>query len=107
MIEQVVEKLDRDRIEDYEICQKIPNDVISVAPGPNPRIYIPSEYDYFQYDIDNFLRIKAKFIRTTTDTEKGRYIMKLSGPLNLIQYYELIKYIIKEEGFCSILDDTL
>jgi hypothetical protein len=105
MIQKITERLDKDGETDYEVSDRIPSDVISITGELNGlKIYIPTDLDYAQYEIDDFIRSMAKFIRTNTITEKGRFVMTLNGNLNFIQYYKLIKNIIKEEGFCTILD---
>lgn len=104
MIDMIVDKLDRDGEEDYEISSKIPKDVISITADPtNVRIYIPRSLDYCQYDIDDEVRLISKFIRTNTNYERGINVMKLSGPLTFQQYYKLVKSIIKNQGFCTFL----
>jgi hypothetical protein len=105
MIQKITERLDKDGETDYEVSDRIPSDVISITGELNGlKIYIPTDLDYAQYEIDDFIRSMAKFVRTNTITEKGRFVMTLNGNLNFIQYYKLIKNIIKEEGFCTILD---
>lgn len=105
IINKVVEKLDREGIEDYEVSDRIPNDVISItAENLNGvRIYIPEEMEYSQFEIDDYIRKQAKFVRTNTTQERKFFIMKLTGTLTQPQYYNIIKWIIEEQGFCTIL----
>ena len=106
MITKLTEKLDKDGIEDYEVSSRIPNDVISIYPNPSMlKIYIPSNLEYSQYSIDDFIRSMVPHIRTTTSIERNIYVMKLSGVLNFDQLYKLIKEIIDTEEFCTLLDD--
>lgn len=107
MITKITEKLDRDRISDYEITSKIPKDVISVFPDSrNTRVYIPEDLEYYQYDIDDFIRSMIPSMRTNTSMERDIYIMKVyGGTFNETQLYKLVKFIIDETDFCSLLND--
>lgn len=105
MITKLTEKLDRDRIEDYEVSDKIPRDVISISPDPSSiNIYIPRDLEYSQYTIDDTIRSLVPHLRTTTTLERDIYVMKLSGTLNFDQLYKLIREIIEDNEFCSIID---
>lgn len=107
MIKNITSKLDREGLEDYEVSSRIPTDVISINSDlSNIMIYIPIEYEYSQYEIDNFIRSIAPFVRTETTLEdKNIFVMKLSNKLTEAQYYKLIKEIIKEEEFCTIINE--
>lgn len=106
MIEKVTEKLDRSGVYDYEVTDKIPLDVISINSDlDNLRIYIPIDLEYSQYDIDDFIRDLAPYFRTSTSLDRNIYVMKLNGKINLDQYCKLIKFIVEEEEFCSIIDN--
>ena len=87
MITKLTEKLDKDRIGDYEVSNKIPKDL-----------------EYSQYEIDDFIRSMAAHIRTITILERDIYVMKLSGSLTFEQIYKLIREIIDTEEFCTIID---
>lgn len=105
MITKLTEKLDKDRIGDYEVSSKIPNDVISIYPDPSSiKIYIPRDLEYSQYEIDDTIRSLAPHIRTNTSLERNIYVMKLSGSLTFDQIYKLIRNIIDSEEFCAIVD---
>lgn len=105
MITRLTEKLDRDHVEDYEVTDRIPKDVISVTADPTSlKIYIPRDYEYSQFGIDDFIRSQVSHIRTTVTLDRNIYVMKLSGSLTFDQYYKLVRYIIDEEEFCSILE---
>ena len=107
MITKKTKKLDRDRISDYEVTSKVPNDVISIFPDPKCiKIYIPEDLEYSQYDIDDYIRSIAPYMRTNTSMERDIYVMKISGGnFNEGQLYKLVKYIIEETDFCSIIND--
>ena len=106
MIEKLVDKLEKNRLEDFEVSDRIPKDVISVTTDlKDIRIYIPTDLDYAQYEIDDEIRRNAKFLRTKTVLDRNMYIMTLiGGTLTLSQLYNVIKYIIEELGFCTLLD---
>lgn len=105
MTDKLIERLDRDRIEDYDVDDRVPTDVISVTSDPTQlSIYIPTDYEYSQYDIDDFIRSMAPHLRTTTRMDRNIYVMKLSGSLTFEQFVKLVKYIIKTDDFCTIID---
>lgn len=106
MIEKLVDKLEKDRLEDFEVSNRIPKDVISITTDlKDIRIYIPTELDYAQYEIDDEIRRNAKFLRTKIILDRNIYEMTLiGGTLTFSQYYNVVKYIIKEQGFCTLLD---
>lgn len=109
MITKITEKLDRDRINDYEVTDRVPKDVISIYPDPKCiKIYIPEELEYSQYDIDDFIRSMVPYMRTSISMERDLYVMKVSGGnFNENQLYKLVRYIIDETDFCSIINDEV
>ena len=68
------------------------------------KIYIPRDLDYVQYKIDDEIRLLAKFVRTQVNLERNIFVMKLNGTLTPAQQAKLVKFIIEEEGYCTILD---
>ena len=108
MINRITEKLDRDGVQDYEISSRIPKDVASITTDLGDlKIYLPLDFEYNQYDIDNFIRNNfGSYIRTTTKQDRDIYIMTLSTRLNENQYYKLIKFIIELTEFITILDNN-
>ena len=57
-------------------------------------IYIPLEYEYSQYEIDNFVRSIAPFVRTETTLEdRNIFVMKLSGKLTESQITKEVQII--------------
>ena len=107
MIDRISKKLDKEGIEDYDIVQKIDKDYINITSDLNNLcIYIPTELEYVQYDIDDYIRSLAPYVRTSTNLDRNLYVMKLaSGKLTEDQYYKLVKYIIAENEFCALIDD--
>ena len=106
MIPQITELLDKDDIEDYEVESKVPKDVISVSveEGGKVKIFLPKDYEYSQYDIDDFIRTLYPYYRTTTTSEGRIKIMKPSGDMDAQKIAKLIEYIIEENEFCTIVD---
>jgi hypothetical protein len=108
MLDKITDKLDRERIDDYEVYDKIPSDVIGITGDlKNATIYIPEEMDDELYRIDDFLRREARFLRTrlgvSSDKKKVRTI-EIMGTLTLSQYVKLVDFIIDEADFCAIVD---
>lgn len=106
MIDRITKKLDSAGLDDYDIATRIPEDSISVTSDlANLKIYLPREYEYSQYDIDDFIRGLGMF-RTKTVPDGDIYIMTVSGGrLNEMQYFKLLKYIIEENEFITILEE--
>lgn len=106
MIEDITKQLDKIGVEDYEVSKKIPLDVISVTSDlKQPRIYIPRDFEYSQYDIDDFIRSLVSHTRTKTIYDRNIYIMTVSTSLSLAQYCKLVKYITEEWEFCTIIEN--
>ena len=88
----------------YDVDLSIPDDVMSVNLDlDHMEIYIPLEFEYSQYTIDNDIRKIASYLRTDVRLDRDIYIMSLSSKVTFDQYYKIIKAIIREEGFCSIV----
>ena len=107
MLGNIVAKLDRDGIEDYDVSSRIPKDSISITTDlANLKIYLPLDYEYSQYDIDDWVRNKVgSWIRSTTRMDRDLYVMTFSGKLNETQYYSLVKFIIESNEFVVLLDN--
>ena len=105
MLNRIVSRLDKEKIQDYEVESKIPQDSISITTDLNDlRIYIPLDFEYSQYALDDFIRETVGYIRTNTVLDRNIYVMRLSSKITESQYYKLVKYIVEEEGFCVLLD---
>ena len=105
MLNKITAKLDQEREDNYDIDLSIPNDVISVNLDlDHMEIYIPTEFEYSQYTIDDKIRSIASYLRTNIKFDRDIYIMSLTSKVTFDQYYRIIKAIIKEEGFCSIVN---
>lgn len=99
--------LDEKGIQDFDIVDKVQKDVISFSIDDisgNPVIYIPREFEYSQYEIDDVIREMSPSARTRTNLDRDVYVMKLtSGSLNSVQCSKLLEKIIDIEGFCSLI----
>ena len=106
MLERLIEKLDKEGIQDYDTSSRIPGDVVSISTDPGDfKINLPLDYEYNQYDIDNFIRNNfGSFIRTKTKQDRDLYVMTLSTKLNENQLFKLIKYIIDICEFIVLID---
>lgn len=105
MIDKIIESLDKSNIEDYEVVDRIPRDVPSVTVDDRGmvRIILPEDLEYSQYDIEDFLRDMQPNLRVSTTFEKKLYILKVNYPLDIKQVSMLVKYIISENEFCSLI----
>lgn len=104
MLDNIINKLESEKIEDFEITEKVPKDSISITGDiKNIKLYIPIDLEYTQIKIEDFIRELSKFNRCSTNLDRNIFVMKLSDSLTLPQYIKLVKFIIEEEGFCSIL----
>lgn len=106
MLERIIAKLDKEGIQDYDTSTRIPGDVVSITTDLDDlKIYLPLDYEYNQYDIDNFIRNTfGSFIRTRTKQDRNLYVMTLSAKLNENQYFKLVKYIIESCEFVELIE---
>ena len=107
MIDRIAKKLDALDFEDYDISTRIPKDSISISSDlGNLKVYLPSDYEYSQYDIDDFVRGLSSHFRTKTTEEDGFYVMSiLGGRLTEAQYFKLAKFIMEENEFITFLEN--
>jgi len=104
VILKLKEKLEKEKEIDWEVSDYIPNDSISVTANLSSiKIYVPEEFEYSQYDIDDFIRTEFKYIRTNVSYDRNILVMKLNGALTQVQFEKLVKYIIKSQGYCTLL----
>ena len=106
MLERIVAKLDKEGVQDYDTSTRIPKDVVSITSDLGDlKIYLPLDFEYNQYDIDNYIRSNfGSFVRTKTKQDRDLYVMTLSTKLNENQYYKLIKYIIEVCEFIVLIE---
>ena len=106
MIEEIADRLENKGIQDFEVVDKIPKDVISLLflPSGEINIYIPREFEYSQYEIDDIIRSISPSFRTRTILDRDIYVMKLTtGRLNTQQCSKVVEKIIDLDGFCSLV----
>lgn len=106
MIEEIADRLENKGIQDFEVVDKIPKDVISLLflPSGEINIYIPREFEYSQYEIDDIIRSISPSFRTRTVLDRDIYVMKLTtGRLNTQQCSKIVEKIIDLDGFCSLV----
>ena len=106
MLDRIIAKLDKDGVQDYDTSTRIPSDSVSITTDlGNLKIYLPMDYEYNQYDIDNYIRNNfGSFVRTKTKQDRDLYVMTLSTKLNENQYYKLVKYIIEICEFIVLIE---
>lgn len=107
VIQDLTDRLEKEKEYDYSIESKIPKDSISITANLGSlEIYIPKDFEYSQYNIDDYLREILPYAYSDTRMEAGgltRMIIK-GAKLTPAQYYKLVKFIIKEGEFCVILN---
>ena len=102
-VEEIVEKLEKERIEDFEVREYISDNEISVNTDlDNLEIYIPKEADFARYDIEDLVSDMLPYASINTVQERRVYVLKVRGKMRKDQYYKLLKFIIEEEGFVVI-----
>ena len=105
MLNRISQKLDAEHIDGYDIVDEIPSDSISISGKlAGTEIYLPEGLDYSQYDIDDYIRSLSPGLRTLVSQDRDLYVMKVKGRMTETQYIKLIKFIIKKEEVCSIVE---
>jgi hypothetical protein len=103
-VKEIVEKLEKERIEDFEVREYISNNDISINTDlDNLEIYIPKDADYIKYDIEDFISDMLPYSSINQVIERKVIILKVRGKMRKDQYLKLIKFIIEEEGFVVIM----
>lgn len=108
-INDIINKLDKEDLIDYDISYSIPSDCISISADlDNFRIFIPYEDEFAQYDIDDFIREFGVTYRTKTVRDRNLFILTvIGGKINEKQFYKLLKFLITEYKYCNILLDKV
>ncbi len=102
-VSEIVEKLEKERIEDFEVREYISDTDISINTDLDAlEVYIPKEADFARYDIEDFICDMLPYASINTVLERKVCILKVRGKMRKDQYYKLIKFIIDEEGFIVI-----
>lgn len=107
MIDRITKKLDNAGLDDYDIDTRVPGDSISVSSDlGNLKIYLPYNSEYFKYDIDDFIRGLSSVLRTKSALDGDVYVISVyGGRLTEDQYFKLLRFIIEEEEFVTILEE--
>lgn len=102
---KTTETLDRERIYDYEVSDRVKKDCVSVGSDlGNLEIWIPRDYEFAQYSIDDCIRDMLPYAYTSVKEEGGIFKMTVRGKLTQTQYIKLLKTIIKETEFVNIIE---
>lgn len=106
VIRKATESLEKERTYDYEVSDKVSKDFISISGNlGNLEIWIPEEFEFSQYSIDDFIREMLPFAYTNVRQELGLYKMSVKGKLTQTQYTKLLRHIIKEAEFVVLVDN--
>ena len=104
VIQKATQTLEKDRVYDYEVSDKISKEFISISGNlGNLEIWIPQELEFTQYSLDDFIRELLPYAYTNVRFESNVYKMSVKGKLTLPQYIKLLKHIIKEAEFVVIV----
>ena len=106
MVDILSNRLDEERIFDYDVSGKIPNDVPSITTKnlDEIKIYLPLDYEYSVFVIDNQVRSLSPGLRTFSRRERDLYVLTVNSRLTEDQLFELVKSIIRSEEFITLLD---
>ena len=103
---KATQTLEKDRALDYEVSDKISKEFISINGNlGNLEIWIPQDFEFVQYSIDDFIRELLPYAYTNVRFESNIYKMSVKGKLTLPQYVKLVKHIMKEAEFVVIVED--
>ena len=106
VIQKAVQELEKERIMDFDISDKISKNSISISGNlGNLEIWIPQDLEFSQYSIDDYLRELLPYSYTNTRFESNVYKMSVKGKLTFSQYIKLLKHIIKESEFVVLVED--
>ena len=105
VLNNTVDRLRRDGVRDFDVDVHPAMDCISINTDLNNLvIYLPQELEFSQFSIDAFIRSMIPYARTDTRLDRNIYVMKVFGRLTEAQYVKLVKFIIKDNEFCVILE---
>lgn len=108
LIKNITDKLDRERIEDYDVSDEIPRDCISIGTDLKQiKIFVPAipKFELSQFDIEDQIRDIIPYMRTTVHLDRNVYIVTLDTRVNETQYFKIIKSIVENQEFCMILNN--
>lgn len=107
VIQKATETLEKEKIYDYEVTDKVSKEFISVSGNlGNLEIWIPESFEFSQYTIDDFIREMLPFAYTNIkrDPTYSIFAMTVKGKLSQNQYVKLLRHIIKEDEFVVLVD---
>lgn len=107
MIDEIIQKLERDGYDDFDTSTSITRENISISVEGSGmvKIYLPADYEYSQYNIDDFIRRKlGPHYRTSTSLDRNIYIQKVGQALGVEQIAKIVEYIIDTEEFCTLIN---
>lgn len=105
-IQQLVDKLEHEKEYNYDVedYTQVPKDSISISADlSNFEVFFPEAFEFLQFGVDDFIRDMLPFAYTSTTTDGKFTVLTMRTRLNFNQFYKLVKFIIKEGGFCVIL----
>lgn len=107
--QKIIDRLKKDKIEDYDIIEEPPYDTISIEIDPEElKINIPSDQEYIRFEIEDFIRDEIKYYRVKVDSI-NRYltVMRVRGlrPLTINEISNLVEFIINKYEFCSVIEE--
>ena len=100
-VNKATQLLEKDKIYDYELSDKVSKDSITVTGDLNNlEIWIPRELEYVQYSIEDCVRDILPYAYLNTKSETSNlFKMEIRGRFTILQYVKLLKHIIKETEF--------
>ncbi|MCF0114039.1 MAG: hypothetical protein HUJ56_01705 [Erysipelotrichaceae bacterium] len=105
IIQKAVAILEKERIYDYEVSDKISKHTVTITSDlGNLEIWIPEDYEYSQYQIEDFIRDMLPYAYISTRQEGDKDKLTLKSRLNFQQYVKLLKHIVKKADFVTILE---
>lgn len=100
-------KLEMQKIFEYEISPEISSDSISVSKDLKKfKVYFPIALEYNQYDVSDVIRLAQPSVRTDVEQEYDIYTMSASAPITESTFFKVLKKIIDNEGFVTIVDES-
>ena len=106
LFKEIIDDLKRKNIIDVDIDNKlVPRDCVGVTGDlRSVKIYLPEDEEYLQYEVEDWIRKTIKLARTNITFECNVLAIKVMTPMTKVQYRSLIEYLVKEFGFCSLLN---
>ena len=81
-VEEIVEKLEKERIEDFEVREYISDNEISINTDLDKlEVYVPREADFARYDIEDFICDMLPYVSINTVQERKVYVLKVRGKM--------------------------